>query len=112
MTHNIDLDTLSLEQLKSLQQDLARQIESYETRKRSEAAKKTAEFAAQFGYSLEELLETTKSRTSKSPMTVKPKYRNPEDPNVTWSGRGRMPVWMVKKLEEGANAEDFLIKKI
>ncbi len=41
---------------------------------------------------------------------VKPKYRNPEHPKQTWSGRGHMARWLRQKVEAGAKLEDFLIK--
>lgn len=41
---------------------------------------------------------------------VKPKYRNPEDRSETWSGRGRMPVWMAAMVKKGKKPGDFLIK--
>ena len=31
---------------------------------------------------------------------VKVKYRNPDNPDETWSGRGRPPQWMQAKLDE------------
>ena len=31
---------------------------------------------------------------------VKAKYRNPDNPDETWSGRGRPPQWMQAKLDE------------
>ena len=111
MTHNIDLDSLSLEQLKSLQKDLAKHIENFEFRKMSDAAKRTAEFAAQFGYSLDELVGVSKTKARRTFAPVKPKYRNPDDSSVTWSGRGRKPLWMEAKLAEGAKIEDFLIER-
>ncbi len=39
---------------------------------------------------------------------VKPKYVNPQRPTETWSGRGRIAKWLKKKLEDGAELEDFL----
>ncbi|MDE0112976.1 MAG: H-NS histone family protein [Albidovulum sp.] len=110
MQQNIDLESLSLEELKSLQKDVTKHIENYEVRKRNEAARKTAEFAAQFGFSLDELAGVTKTRARRSLPPVKPKYRNPDDASVTWSGRGRKPIWLEAKLAEGAMVEDFLIE--
>jgi len=31
---------------------------------------------------------------------VKQKYRNPDNPEETWSGRGRPPQWMQTKIDE------------
>jgi DNA-binding protein H-NS len=41
---------------------------------------------------------------------VKPKYRNPDKKSQTWTGRGRMPVWMTALLKKGKKRDDFLIK--
>ena len=42
--------------------------------------------------------------------TVGPaKYRNPDDPDQTWTGRGKRPNWLQKRLEQGANLSDFAI---
>jgi len=41
---------------------------------------------------------------------VKPKYRNPDDRSETWTGRGRMPLWMVALTKKGKKLEDFAIK--
>ena len=32
---------------------------------------------------------------------VEPKFRNPQDPSVTWSGRGKQPHWLVDLLAAG-----------
>lgn len=41
---------------------------------------------------------------------VQPKYRNPDPPHQTWSGRGRMAKWLRDKIDdEDAKLEDFLI---
>jgi DNA-binding protein H-NS len=41
---------------------------------------------------------------------IAPKYRNPDNPSETWSGRGLKPRWMSALLKErGRKVEDFLI---
>ena len=37
------------------------------------------------------------------------KYRNPDNPSQTWSGRGKAPRWMDEKLKAGVSREDLLI---
>ncbi|MBK8123995.1 MAG: H-NS histone family protein [Dokdonella sp.] len=39
------------------------------------------------------------------------KYRDPEKPENTWAGRGKMPNWLKEKVDAGAKLEDFLIDK-
>jgi len=47
-----------------------------------------------------------RSRDSVNP----PKYRNPDNPEQTWSGRGKRPTWVVDYLIEPANLlQDLLI---
>jgi len=40
---------------------------------------------------------------------VYPKYRNPEEPSETWSGRGKQPRWMTAALKTGHTIEEFVI---
>ena len=40
---------------------------------------------------------------------VLPKYRNPDQPSETWSGRGKQPRWLTAQLRSGKRLEDFLI---
>ena len=39
---------------------------------------------------------------------VAPKYVNPGNSQETWSGRGRFPVWLKKKLNAGHHKSEFL----
>jgi DNA-binding protein H-NS len=42
--------------------------------------------------------------------SVAPKYRDPSDPAVTWSGRGRQPLWFTQAIKKrGVTAESLLI---
>jgi len=40
---------------------------------------------------------------------VKPKYRSPEDKNLTWTGRGRTPKWVKEWTDAGHDVSDLLI---
>ena len=40
----------------------------------------------------------------------KPKYRHPDEPDLTWAGTGFMPVWLREEIEGGAALADFLVK--
>ena len=37
------------------------------------------------------------------------KYRNPEMPSETWSGRGRQPHWVSAQLRSGKKFDELLI---
>jgi DNA-binding protein H-NS len=42
---------------------------------------------------------------------VYPKYRNPERPSETWSGRGKQPHWVGAQLRSGMRVDDLLISQ-
>lgn len=99
----MNLDKLSLSELKSLQKDVAKAIENFEVRKRNEARAELEERAKELGFSLNELVSGSKKSKSL------PKYRNPEEPSQTWTGRGRKPGWIVAALDKGKDLSDYEI---
>jgi len=42
---------------------------------------------------------------------VHPKYRNPDRPSETWSGRGKQPRWIGAQLKSGKKVDDLLISR-
>lgn len=115
---NIDVDKLSLSELKSL-------LTAAEQRKRLISSRspialvrrKVIALAAQYGYTIEELYGDQpvaeiagKKRVSRRKASkVAAKYRDPENKRNTWSGRGRMPQWLAQKTKYGRSVTDFLI---
>jgi DNA-binding protein H-NS len=41
---------------------------------------------------------------------VLPKYRNPNEPSETWSGRGKTPRWLSAALKTGHTMDEFVIR--
>ena len=41
---------------------------------------------------------------------VQPKFRNPDNPSETWSGRGKMPRWLVLLIASGRNQDEFRVR--
>ena len=104
-----DLDAMDLSDLKKLRKAVDRAIQDYEERKRTQARNAAEEAARELGFTLEELVAAKGMKKSRS---ISPaKYRNPDDPAQTWSGRGRQPQWMKDALENGADRDDFLIER-
>jgi len=102
----IDINSLSLKELKDLQSQIAKAIASFEDRKRKEALAELEEIARAKGFSLAELTGLTVTR-KRAPASAK--YANPADSSDTWSGRGRKPRWFVAALAAGQTPEDLLI---
>ena len=102
----MDLNALSLKELKELQSQIARAIASYEDRKKKEAVADLEDRARQMGFSLAELLGTSPVR-KRAPASAK--YANPANSAETWSGRGRKPRWFEAALAEGKSPEDLAV---
>ncbi|MEM8575569.1 MAG: H-NS histone family protein [Pseudomonadota bacterium] len=100
------IDKLSLDELKTLQKQVAKAIDGFETKQRKEALAAAEAAVKKFGYSLSDLTGKTKAKPKAAP----PKYRHPENPAVTWSGRGRQPAWIKEGLEAGKSLDDYAIK--
>lgn len=101
-----DLNAMSLAELKQLQKDVAQAIDSYRERQK-EAARAMLEAKAQeMGFNLAEIFGTVPRRKAK---TSPAKYRHPENPALTWTGRGRRPTWVTAALEQGKALEDLAI---
>lgn len=65
------------------------------------------------GYSFEDIFGAGSARgVSKrrgGTGSVAPKYRNPADPEQTWSGRGKRPRWFNDALKAGKKEKDLAI---
>src|SRR5437879_12774747 len=51
----------------------------------------------------------TRSRRPYPPVNAK--YRNPDQPSDSWSGRGKRPRWLDAQLRSGKQIDDFRIHR-
>jgi len=111
---NIDLETMSREELMDLRARIDDAIASAAERERQAAIAAADEAARQFGYSLGDLgvqqaaparRKTRAGATPKNP----PRFRNPANPSQTWSGRGRRPQWIKDAEANGTPLEAMAI---
>ncbi|SDH11970.1 H-NS family nucleoid-associated regulatory protein [Alloyangia pacifica] len=102
---NIDLDTLSKDELKQLQADVEKALVTIDARRKAEAKRAAEQVAKQFGYSLDEIITAGGTKGSKGA----PKYANPADPAQTWTGRGRKPNWVIDALGAGKSLEELAL---
>ncbi|MCC5964075.1 MAG: H-NS histone family protein [Rhodobacteraceae bacterium] len=103
---SVDLNEMELSELKKLQKDVTKAIESFEDRKRKEALAEVDALARERGFTIEQLVGVAPPRSRKP---VAPKYANPADPSQTWTGRGRKPKWVVAALNAGKTLDDLAI---
>ena len=102
----INLNEMSLKELKDLHGQVTKAISTFEDRKKKEALAELEEKARELGFSLSELTGTAAPR-KRAPASAK--YANPADSSDTWSGRGRKPRWFDAAIKEGKKPEDMAI---
>jgi DNA-binding protein H-NS len=103
----IDLESLSLKELKQLQKDVESAIANYKDREKRKALAEVEAFIREKGLDLADLSELIGKRGSRTVGT--PKYRNPANPSQTWTGRGRKPGWVTAHLAAGKRLEELAI---
>ena len=103
---DININDLSLKELKELQAQVAKAISSFEDRKKKDAIAELEEMARARGFTLGELTGTTIVR-KRAPAVAK--FANPADKSDTWSGRGRKPRWYEAALKQGMTQADLSI---
>ncbi|OQS11655.1 KorB protein [Chromobacterium violaceum] len=102
----MDLQALSFIELKDLLAQVEAEIGQREKAEKAEAKNKILELAKAHGLSLDELFKQAESKVKKS---VEAKYRHPTDASLTWSGRGRKPLWVQALLDQGKTLEELAI---
>ncbi|HPD91483.1 MAG: H-NS histone family protein [Rhodobacter sp.] len=102
----MDLDSLSLAELKQLRKDVEAAITDFTERERRKALAEVEAFARERGLSPADLASLGVKRTRKP---AAPKYANPADPSQTWTGRGRRPHWIEAALSAGKSLDDLAI---
>ena len=103
---NVDLNSLSLKDLKELQSAVTKAVNGFEDRKRKDALSQVEETARALGFTLSELTGTAVPRKRSPAM---PKFANPANASETWSGRGRKPRWFAAALKAGKKPDQMAI---
>lgn len=107
----IDFQTFTFQELLQLKVELEVELKKREQEEKAAARKKILEIARTFNFDLDELFTAPKVGAGAPRRVVEPKYFNPKDPEQTWTGRGRSPVWVQDFLTTGGTLEDLLINK-
>ena len=105
MAKGIDLSKLSIEELQALKQEIDAEVVNRREAEKDRVLTQMRELAASLGMSLEEVVRQEKKGGS-APAA---KYRHPDDPALTWSGRGKRPTWLNEALAGGKTLEDFAV---
>lgn len=103
----LNLEKMSVKELQELIARAEAAIAKKAKEERKAALKEAREAAAKWGFDLDDLVKgADKSDGRKSgKRQLTPKFRHPENPELTWSGMGRKPRWITEadaagKLDE------------
>ena len=106
MARRKNLENMSFAELARMEADIGRMKIEKQAAERNAVRQKLIDTAQKHGFDINELFGNGR----KGKGSVPPKYRDPKNPENTWTGRGRMPRWMVTATKGNkAKKEDFLI---
>ena len=72
---------------------------------------KVTTVAAALGVSVAELFGIKgEAEPRRRKRTTRAKYRDPENAENAWTGKGKPPKWLQEKLDQGASKDEFLIQ--
>lgn len=105
----MNLDGMSLDELKKLKKDVEKAITTYETRRRQEARKAMEKVAKEYGLSVDDVVGGAPKKATRTRSKGNAKYRNPDNTSQTWTGKGRQPQWFKDALSKGKSPDDLAV---
>lgn len=103
----MDIKSMSRKELEKLRTKIDKQLDRIANNEKKAALDAAERAAKAHGYSLAELSDMPLTKSTRAP--VAPKYQNPDNPEQSWSGRGRQPVWFRDALAAGKTPADMEI---
>lgn len=103
-----ELEGMTVKDLRALKETIDIAIVERPKADRAELLATAVALAGESGLSMNDILSSRRSKGSRGQGAVR--YRNPDNPSETWTGRGRRPGWIVEKLSRrGISLEDFAV---
>lgn len=108
-TKKEELSALSIEQLALKKQELDAEIALRGEQELERLKEQMILIAHALGYDAKDLFPQKPEKKERKKREAKIKYQHPENPTLTWTGRGKPPAWMQELLDGGAEKHDFAI---
>jgi DNA-binding protein H-NS len=111
MTKKLNLEAMSVDEMWQLHEEISRVLSVRLTSEKRELEKRLAQLRREKEtHQLEPVdAQAGAPRARRKYPRVFPKYRNPNEPSETWSGRGKQPRWLAAALKTGRTIEEFVI---
>ncbi len=112
MSRKFNLDAMSIDEMWQLHEEISGILSVRLTSEKRELEKRLSQLRREKEMRQSEAtdgqVEDTPRERRKYPRVI-PKYRNPNEPSETWSGRGKQPRWLTAALKTGHTIEEFVI---
>ena len=105
----MDISTLTVAQLRDLQQQIPAEIKRREAQEKVNVLNELRAFAKTRGYAIEDLLGKEAKVKTTGGNKVKVKYRHPQNVELEWTGRGRKPKWVEAWVANGGSLDNLLV---
>jgi DNA-binding protein H-NS len=102
-----DLQDLSAIELQAMISNAEKALRNIQLNKRKEVINQIKDLAASIGATVD-IHEDDKKIVRKG-NKVAIKYRDPNNPEHTWTGRGMMPIWLRDLLNSGRDRSEFQV---
>ena len=111
MNKKFDLDAMSVDEMWRLHEKIGQVLSVRLTSEKRELEKRLSQLRRENEMHADSTEASGVLRERRKYPRVYPKYRNPNEPTETWSGRGKQPHWLVAALKTGQKIEEFMINK-
>ena len=113
MSKKLNLDAMSVDEMWQLHEEISQVLSVRLTSEKRELEKRLTQLRREkeMGQSDSAGPSGNGFRERRKYPRVFPKYRNPEKPMETWSGRGKQPRWLTAALATGRTIEEFVISE-
>jgi len=102
-----DLTNLSVSELQAVIDNAESALKAKQDSERKEVYAEIKRLAATVGATVD--IYVADKKEARKTAKVAAKYRNPDDSDITWTGRGLTPKWMRELLDSGRDKSEFLI---
>ena len=111
-----DLKSMTRKELEKLRADVDKALEKVAAKEKKAALAAAQKAVAAHGFALADILgddavpakKMRQKKTGPKNPGV-PKYRNPDDKDQTWTGKGRQPDWFKKAIAAGTTPDSLEI---
>jgi len=101
-----ELEEMTFDELQAQIATIQSRMTEMKDQKRKAIKQQIIDLAASIGETPDSLFGLKPKKGSKSP----PKFRHPDDPALTWTGRGKPPRWITELEQAGHKRDEYLIE--